>query len=155
MKEFDTCLKERRIVKVCASDDMIKKELESAEYDLKRAEESYLKKDYKWSSIQAYYSMFHGIKALVLRKGYREKSHYCLLVALRTLYVESGELDSEFADNFELSMTFRKEADYASIYDEESTEIALQYAAVIFEKVKTLIEPKKEVEKKKGKKRIK
>ena len=44
-------------------------------------------------------------------------------------------------------MTFRKEADYASIYDEESTEIALQYAAAIFEKVKTLIEPKKEVEK--------
>jgi uncharacterized protein (UPF0332 family) len=25
--------------------------------------------DYKWASVQAYYSMFHAAKALVLKKG--------------------------------------------------------------------------------------
>jgi uncharacterized protein (UPF0332 family) len=139
MKEFDKCLKNRQIIKVRPSHEMITKEIESAKYDLQSAEESFLKKDYKWSSIQAYYSMFHAIKALVLQKGFREKSHYCLLVALRKLYVETEELDSKLADDFELSMTFRKEADYAFIYDEESAEIALQYAATILEKIETLM----------------
>lgn len=87
--------------------------------------------------------MFHAIKALVLQKGYREKSHYCLLVALRELYVETGEFDSELADNFELSMNFRKEADYASIYDKKSAKIALDYAVDILKKTKILTEPKK------------
>lgn len=39
-----------------------------------------------------------------------------------------GEIGSEFADNFELFMNLRKEADYAFIYDEEGAEIALDYA---------------------------
>ncbi|MBU7047818.1 MAG: HEPN domain-containing protein [Theionarchaea archaeon] len=115
MKEFERCLKERRLIKIQISDEMITKEIGSAEYDLHQAEESFLKGDFKWSSIQAYYSMFHAVRALILRKGYREKSHYCLLVALRELYVKTEEVDSEFADNFEVSMNFRKEADYASI----------------------------------------
>lgn len=143
MKEFDKCLKERRIVKVRVSEEMIKKEIESAKYDLQRAKESFAREDYKWSSTQAYYSMFHAIKALVLRKGYREKSHYCLLVVLRGLYVETGEFDSELADNFELAMNFRKEADYTSIYDEKSAEIALDYAVGIFKKTEVLIGFKK------------
>ena len=46
--------------------------------------------------------MFHSAKALVLKKGYREKSHYCLLVALRELYIKSGELTKDVADDFEL-----------------------------------------------------
>ena len=143
MREFDKCLKERRIVKIRVSDEMITREIESAEYDLHKAEESFLNEDYKWSSIQAYYSMFHAVKALVLQKGYREKSHYCLLVALRELYVETEELGSELADNFELSMNFRKEADYAFIYDRESAEIALNYAVDILKQTRKLIKPKK------------
>ena len=143
MKQFERCLKERRLVKVRASDEMITKEIESAGYDLQQAEESFLKEDFKWSSIQAYYSMFHAVRALVLRKGYREKSQYCLLISLRELYVETEEIDSEFADKFEISMNLRKEADYASIYDQESTGIVLQYAAAIFEKTKTLMKSEK------------
>lgn len=94
--------------------------------------------------------MFHAVKALVLQKGYREKSHYCLLVALRELYVETGEIDSEFAENFELSMNLRKEADYAFTYDKESAEITLQYAKIILEKTKTLMMSKKKAKKEGG-----
>ena len=100
MNEFERCLKERRIVTIEASREMIEKELEGAKYDLSSAEESLHDEDYKWASVQAYYSMFHAAKALVFEKGYREKSHYCLLIALRELYVQTKKLDSEFADNF-------------------------------------------------------
>jgi len=49
--------------------------------------------------------MFHCIKALIFKKGYREKSHYCLLVAFKELYVKTGEMDKEFADNFDVVLS--------------------------------------------------
>ncbi|RLF69457.1 MAG: hypothetical protein DRN57_00670 [Thermoplasmata archaeon] len=72
MSEFERCLKERRLLKMESSDKMIEKELEGARYDLMRAEESMHNGDYKWSSVQAYYSLFHAAKALV-SKGAIEK----------------------------------------------------------------------------------
>lgn len=48
------------------------------------------------------------IKALVLKKGYREKSHYCLLVVFKGLCIKTREMDKEFADNFEMCMDIRQ-----------------------------------------------
>ena len=72
--------------------------------------------------------MFHCIKALVLKKGYRKKSHYCLLVAFKELYIKTGEMDKEFADNFEMCMDIRQEADYGLSYTGESARIAVEDA---------------------------
>jgi len=105
MNEFEKCLNERKIVKMNASKEVIYKEFENAMYDLARSKESLTKGDFKWASIQAYYSMFHCIKALIFKKGYREKSHYCLLVAFKELYVKTGEMDKEFADNFDVVLS--------------------------------------------------
>ena len=118
---------------------MIQKELKGAEYDLSSAEESLQDKDYKWSSVQSYYSMFHAAKALVLKKGYREKSHYCLLVALRELFVGSGELESECVENFEMSMDIRHEADYALLYEEESARLAYENAVRFLDKTRSIL----------------
>lgn len=139
MNDFEKCLKERRILKIDASNEMIKKEIEGAKYDLSSAEESLNDEDYKWASVQAYYSMFHAAKALVLKKGYREKSHYCLLIALRELYVKSKELNAEFAENFEIGMDIRHEADYALTFDEESAKIAIGNAGKFLKKTLVLL----------------
>ena len=40
------------------------------------------KKNYKWAIIQAYYSIFHGTRALLFKAGYREESHFALKIAL-------------------------------------------------------------------------
>ena len=137
MNEFETCLNERKIVKIKPSTKMIEKEVNSAEYDLSRSRESLSHKDYKWASVQAYYSMFHSAKALVLNKGYREKSHYCLLVALKELYVETGELAKEFADNFEMCMDIRQEADYGLTYSSGSAELSIESAKKLLEATRT------------------
>ena len=73
MMTFERCLKERRIVKIETSQEMIDKELKGAEYDFSKAENSFDNNDFKWCSVQSYYSMFHAAKALLLKKGYREK----------------------------------------------------------------------------------
>ncbi|MBI5001228.1 MAG: HEPN domain-containing protein [Euryarchaeota archaeon] len=139
MSEFERCVEDRRLIHVQASDKMIEKESNGAKYDLKRAEESLRNGDCKWASVQAYYSMFHAAKALVLRRGYREKSHYCLLIALRDLYVNAGELGEEFADNFEMAMDIRHEADYALSYDEESAKIAVRNAERFLHKAQEML----------------
>jgi uncharacterized protein (UPF0332 family) len=106
-----------RITMVDIDRGMIEKEIAIAALDLDTARESLSKGNAKWASTQSYCSMFHSAKALVLGKGYREKSHWCLLVALRELLVGAGELDGDMADDFELCMGIRHEADYALHYD--------------------------------------
>ena len=72
--------------------------------------------------------MFHAAKALVLKKGYREKSHFCLIIALRELYVKEEKLNLEMVENFELCMNLRHEADYGLTYHQESAGTAIKYA---------------------------
>ena len=128
MDEFERCIKERRIIKIKPSNEMIQKELDSAEYDLERAINSLEEEDFKWAAVQSYYSMFHAAKALVLKKGYREKSHFCLVIALRELYVNEDTLNTEMVENLELCMHLRHEADYGLTYHQESAETAIKYA---------------------------
>jgi uncharacterized protein (UPF0332 family) len=111
MNEFERCIQERHLLKINKSKKMIEKELFSAEYDLGRSEDSFHNGDFKWASVQAYYSMFHAAKALVLAEGYREKSHYCLIVAVKELYVKKGRMDIDMLDNLELCMHLRHDAD--------------------------------------------
>jgi uncharacterized protein (UPF0332 family) len=142
---FKKCLEQKRIVKIIPTKEMIDKELASAKYDLKMADESLMKNDSKWASVQAYYSMFHSAKALVLNKGYREKSHYCLIVALRELYIKTEELDKEIGDDLENCMDIRHEADYGLTYDTESATICIDAARNLLESADNIL--KKENEK--------
>jgi hypothetical protein len=79
LSEFERCLSSGRIQRVDAGMEWVQKELEQASYDIARARSSLKRRDYKWAIVQGYYSMFHCTKALVLRAGYREKSHVCLM----------------------------------------------------------------------------
>lgn len=128
MNDFERCLKQRRLTKIKPSKEMIQKEIKNSEYDLKSARNSMDEGDFKWTAVQSYYSMFHAAKALVLKKGYREKSHYCLIIALKELYVKNDELNAEMVENMELCMDLRHEADYGLSYTQESSETALKYA---------------------------
>ena len=51
MNEFERCIKERRLVKIKPSKEMIQKEVESAEYDLERARNSLGEDDFKWAAV--------------------------------------------------------------------------------------------------------
>ncbi len=139
MNEFEKCLKNRRIVRIEPTREMLLKEMGNAEYDLSKADNSLLSDDFKWASVQAYYSMFHSAKALVLKKGYREKSHQCLLVALKELYIKPGDLAKDIAADYEMCMDVRHEADYGMIYREESATLSIKAARRLFETATKII----------------
>lgn len=131
-KDFEKCLKNKRIVKQSHTKILIDDEIEAARRDFKRAKRTFDEflddLDYKWTTIQAYYSMFHAARALLFKKGYREKSHFCLKAALQSLYVDEGIIDQSFVDDFDTTMLLRETADYKSDFSREGAKSALDNA---------------------------
>ena len=93
--EFKQCLKKNKIREFPRGKALLTKTLRTAQRDMERAEKTFNDKDYKWATIQSYYSMFHSARALLFARNYREHSHYCLIVAMRALYVETRLLCSQ------------------------------------------------------------
>ena len=114
--ELARLLNERKIMRAQIGEDMVFKEIEAAQTDLQDAQDSLQMNKFKWATIQSYYSMFHSARALLFSKGYREKSHYALLLAIRELY--SMELEPSLISRFEEGMELRQEADYGSKFSE-------------------------------------
>jgi uncharacterized protein (UPF0332 family) len=137
--KFKKCMEESKLVKIKPDKGMINKELKGAEYDISRAKNSITEGDYKWAIIQSYYSTFHAVKAMVLAKGYREKTHYCLLVAFKNLYVDTNLIEQRFLETFEGSMNLRQAADYGLTYSKESADEMVESAGEFLKKVKEIL----------------
>ena len=127
-RDFEKCLKNKRIVLQEHADQLIDAELETAEEDLEETRLSIKQSRYKWATIQGYYSMFHSARALLFAKGYREKSHVCLKYAIQALYVEERILDKKYVEQFDVTMLLRETADYKREFSKESAETALKNA---------------------------
>jgi uncharacterized protein (UPF0332 family) len=103
-------LKERRLVKAKTDRKLVVKEIRAAVDDLKTAENSFKDGNFKVGYNSSYYSMFHSARALLYSKGYREKSHYALLIAIKELF--SHEISLSLIHGFEDAMSLREAADY-------------------------------------------
>ena len=137
--EFQKALDKRRILPFSKGKMLIKKELKEALDDLNEAEDRLNNERYKYTIITSYYSMFHSVRALIYSKGYREKSHYYLLVALQTLFVDKGLLEEELAKDFHAAMVLREGADYHGEFSKEGAESSIESAAKFFQKVKAIL----------------
>jgi len=126
--EFKECLERGRIRRFASGKELAPQELRQAAQDLKAAGESYKAGGFKWSTIQSYYAMFHTARALLYRAGYRERSHYCLIVALRELYVSRRKVDLRFVESLQLGKTLRENADYYGRFSREGAEKMLSDA---------------------------
>lgn len=85
--EFKECVEKGKIKEYSRGREISAKELLEAKADYKSASESMAVLNYKWATGQSYYAMFHTARALLYHKNYRETSHYCLILAVKELYV--------------------------------------------------------------------
>ena len=137
--DFRKCLKIGRLVKVEIDLRTVEREMDLAQHVLSEGEASIERGSHKWATVQAYYAMFHAAKALVHQKGYREKSHQCLAIALRELYVRSGKLDERMLMEVEDARALREEADYRGAFTETAANHSIQVAKQFVEITATLI----------------
>lgn len=142
-ERFGRCLREGKLAKEGFQPDLVKKELDAAGSDLETARASASEGNFKWATVQAYYSMFHTAKALVLSKGYREKSHQCLSIALKSLFIDANILEKKHFDRFRDCMNLREDADYGLTYSESSANTAVEWAKEFFEDAEMTIRMKK------------
>lgn len=137
-KEFKECLARKKIMAFPRAKELVSKELRQAESDYAFAKDSFERGIYKWSTIQSYYSMFHSARALLCAQGYRERSHYCLIVAMRALYVDKGLLSHRLVESFQLGKTLRENADYYGEFSKESSAQILEDTGKFLEAAKKL-----------------
>ena len=126
--EFENCLKRGKIRAFSRGKAVVDKELNTAPSDLEESQESFKRAKYKWSTVQSYYSMFHSARALIYDKNYRERNHYCLIVALRTLYVETKQLNFSLVEALQKAKTLREQADYYSEFSKTTASDLLESA---------------------------
>ncbi len=133
-------LEERKLTRIKTDRKLVFKEMAAAKSDFKDALESMSIKKFKWGTIQGYYSMFHSARALLFDKGYREKSHYALLAAIRELYAK--EVERSLIQEFEHGMYLRQEADYGLKFSESGAQDVIETAKKLLQRAKTILKIK-------------
>jgi uncharacterized protein (UPF0332 family) len=127
-QEFKQCLENKKIIPFAGRKKLVNKEIAVAQSDLADARAGYENARYKWSTIQAYYAMFHAARALIYAQGYREKSHYCLAVALKALFIDEGKMEAQSARDFLNAMNLREEADYNAAFSQSGAKAVIAAA---------------------------
>ncbi len=134
MKEvFKECLKNRKIIPFPRAKRLVKKELAAAKDDLAEAKDRLKNGKHKYATINSYYSIFHAARALLYSKGYRERSHHCLSIAIEILFVKTGKLSNRFIRIFKNSMSLRENADYSSSFSKETALLSISNAREFLE----------------------
>jgi len=134
--KFKRLLEERRLTRIKPDRKLVLKEIEGAKSDLETARKSLQDGNFKWAIIQGYYSIFHAARALVYSKGFREKSHYALLVAVQELFRD--ELESSLVQGFEDAMNLRQTADYGLTFSKEGAINVIETAEKFLLKTKEI-----------------
>jgi len=139
MNEFEKCLKNRKIVSSPGIQVETKPEFKAAVEDLKDAKALFRQNRFKYATIAGYYSLFHSARALLYSKGYREKSHYCLRVAIAELFVKEKILDFNFLDFFDEAIGLREAADYENVFSKDGAKRVIKNAEKFLSTVKEIL----------------
>lgn len=116
--EYEECLEKGKIKPFSRGNALASKELETASSDLDSAEKTFSDGNYKWATIQVYYAMFHAARALIYSKNMRERSHYCLVIAVKELFVHTKLIPAALLDALKEAKNLREDADYYNRWSE-------------------------------------
>ena len=72
--------------------------------------------------------MFHAARGLIYSRGYREKSHYSVAIALRALFVDENLLEAQIVRDFLNAMNLREAADYEAKFSKSGAEAVIASA---------------------------
>ena len=137
---FKECLKRGKIKEFSQGKELVDKEIKTAEDDLFAARKGLKGDQYKWPTIQSYYVMFHAARALLYAKNYRERSHYCLNIAVRHLYVETKQLPVYYVEALQRAKRLREDADYYDDWSKAGAEEMINLSEDFLNKSKNIIQ---------------
>jgi len=136
---YDDCLKQGKIKAFSRGKAIAEKELETGAADLESSKKSFESENYKWATVQVYYSMFHIARSLLYAKNLKEHSHSCLILAIKKLYVDEGKIPANIVDALQEAKGLREDADYYSRWSKESSGSLIKSAEEFMKIAKRLI----------------
>jgi len=125
---FEECLRKHLIRKDESAIERVEKSLEISSRFLESARKNIEIEEYEMAEIAAYNAIFHAARALLFSKGYVERSHVCLIIALRHLYRDELEF-IDYLDTFDKIRLSRHNIQYGGVTtDKKETEYVLNFA---------------------------
>jgi len=125
MSKIDELIKKRKLKKAEISIDMCLKEFNISYKDLQSAKRSFEDENYKWATIQAYYAVFHAVRCVIYKSGYREESHSAMKTAFKELYIETGLMPVKVFLTLERGMDLREMADYKETFSRNGADLLI------------------------------
>lgn len=138
-RDFKGCIEKKKLYRSDGAKTLASKELRSAGDDLDEAELSLSQRRYKWATIQAYYAMFHGARALLYSRGYRERSHFCVVAGIDHLFGEAQLLDRKWIRALKHAMSLREDADYSDAFSAEGAEVSVKSATGFLQEARRIL----------------
>jgi len=139
---FKDCLRNGLIKKDASAKDRVKKSIEIATRFLHSSKKNIDMEEFEMAAIAAYNSIFHSARSLLFNNGYIERSHVCLIVALRVLYDKNQPL-LDLLNTFDKIRISRHNIQYGgSLVNKEEAEFVLDFAKTFLEKTEEIIKLK-------------
>jgi len=133
---FKEALEKKKIFHFSKAKSLMDKELKVALDDLAEAKDRFKNERYKYATINAYYATFHAARALLFSKGYRERSHYALYIAIEALFVDTGLLAKRYSHILKDSMSLREDANYGGEFSKDGASLSMNNAEEFINKAK-------------------
>ena len=100
LSELEKCFEKGLIRKTLPSKEKALKSIHKARKWLEEARKNFKFRLFDSCLVSSYSAMFHAARALLLKDGFREKSHYCLARYVEEKYINTKKLNRIVLDIF-------------------------------------------------------
>lgn len=140
LTELEDCIKRGLISRVPPSEEGSEKSMARAKTWLVEARAALESGIYDSCILIAYESMFHAARAILIRDGYRERSHYCVVRYLNESYAKKGLLSVRTVTMIDNYRELRHNAAYSLEFKakERDAKDAVNDAELIINEIKAL-----------------
>jgi uncharacterized protein (UPF0332 family) len=136
---LNDCLLKGHIKQDPLAHERIPKSLEISQRFLTSAKKNLDIQECEMSELASYNAIFHAARSLLFKKGYIERSHVCVIVALNELYQQDHEL-TELLNTFDKIRITRHNIQYGGNLVQKTEAIfVLEFAQRFLEKTKTML----------------
>jgi uncharacterized protein (UPF0332 family) len=142
LNELQDCIKKGLILRIAPSREAAEKSIARSETWLIEAKGVLDAGRYDSCILAAYAAMFHAIRALLIRDGYRERSHYCTARYVEEKYVRKGLLPKEVVALIDDYRELRHDAAYSLEFEagEKDARDAVRDAKRIIDSIKKVFD---------------
>lgn len=139
--DYHDCVKEGLLRRVVLSKNKARRSIKKAKKWLEEARKNLSVSTYDSCIVSSYLAMFHAARAILIRDGFREKSHYCVARYLEEKYVKTKKLERKWIDLLDhyRDLRHRDQYDVGFFATEEEAEKILKFAGKFIKRLERLL----------------